>query len=132
MKEEIIKGFNNSDGFVKNNNFKIVSLDDKECTIEYNVVNEGLNPAKIVHGGLLFGLADTTAGTLACMNGQMPLTTSASIQYLNPARCKKLISTSRILKLGTKLGYYVVDIYDENNIMICTVNITMYFKDNIK
>lgn len=128
MKEQVIKGFESDYGYVKNNDFKIIELNEKECIMEYVVKKEGLNPIKIVHGGLLFGLADTCAGVLASMSGKFPVTINSSIHYLNQAKCKKVIAKSSVLKLGNNLGYFKVDIFDENDTLLCTCNVDMYLK----
>lgn len=128
VKEEIIKSFEKDSGFIKNNNFHITELNDTECVMEYIVNNNGLNPIKIVHGGLLFGLADTAAGTLACMTGKFPVTINSNIQYLNQADGKKIIAKASILKQGNNIGYYKVDIFDEKNTLLCTCNVDMYLK----
>lgn len=130
MKDRILEEFGKS-GFIKDNDFKIIVLTEEECTLEYKVKDSGLNPIGIVHGGLLFGLADTTAGTLACMTGKFPLTINSTIDYLNPAKCDKLISKASILKQGNSIGYYRVDIYDEKDTLICTCNVTMYMKKEV-
>ena len=128
MKERIIKGFKNDNGYIKNNDFKLVFLDEKECIVEYDVKKEGLNTLKIVHGGLLFGLADSAAGALACMSGKFPVTINSNIHYINAAKCKKLIAKATILKLGNNIGFYKVNVLDENDNMICTCNIDMFLK----
>ena len=128
MKEEIINNIYKDNGFIKSNNFKIIELNDKECIMEYIIKKDGLNPIKIVHGGLLFGLADTAAGTLAGMSGKFPLTMSSNIHYLNPAKGKKIIAKATILKEGNNIGYYKVDVFDENNIIVCTCNVDMYLR----
>ena len=128
MKEEVIDGFNKDNGYIKTHNFKIIDLNNEECTVEYIVNDDGLNPIKIAHGGLLFGLADTTAGALACMTGKYPLTINSDIHFLNTAKCNKLISKASILKIGNNIGYFKVDIHDENKNLICTCTIDMYLK----
>ena len=95
--------------------------------MEYKVKPNGLNPYGIVHGGVLFGLADTCAGTLAFMSGNTPVTTSANINYLNKAGGSKLKAEATILKEGKKIGYYNVNIYDDNNILIANSTVNMYF-----
>jgi uncharacterized protein (TIGR00369 family) len=62
------------------------------------------------------------------MTGKFPLTINSSISYLNQAKCEKLISKATILKQGNNIGYYKVDVFDENNTLICTCNVTMYMK----
>lgn len=128
MKDIIVDGLNRDEGFIKNNNFKLISISDTEVVMEYLIKKDGLNTLKIVHGGLLFGLCDTAAGTLACMTGKFPMTINANINYLSPAKGKKLIAKASILKLGNNIGYYKVDVYDEKDNYICTSNIEMYLK----
>ena len=129
MKDKIIDGLKNDTGFINNNDFKLISINENEAVMEYVVKDTGLNTLKIVHGGLLFGLCDSAAGTLACMSGRFPVTISANINYLNPARCKKLIAKSSILKMGNNIGQFKVDIFDENDNIICTSNINMFLKN---
>ena len=131
MKDKIIDGINNSKGFIKNNNFKIIELTKEHCIMEYKIKENGLNPYGIVHGGIIFGLADTCAGTLAFMSGNTPVTTNANINYLNKAQGSKLIAEATILKEGKKIGYYNVNIYDDNNVLIANSTVNMYFT-NIK
>ena len=129
MKERIIDGFKNDTGFIKHNSFKLKSITKNKCIVEYDIKKEGLNTIKIVHGGLLFGLADSAAGALACMSGKFPVTINSSIHYLNTAKGKKLIAVAGILKKGNNIGYYKVDIFDENKLLLCTCNIDMYLKE---
>ena len=128
MKEEIIESFKNDTGFMKENGYKLVEIDDKHAKMECNVTKKGMNPLNIAHGGFLFGFADTTAGALACMSGKFPLTVSSSINYLNPGKEGKLYSIAKVLKQGNHMGSYEVKVYDENEWLICVANITMYFK----
>lgn len=128
MKEKILEGFNNDNGFIKNNGFKIIELDENIAKVEYEVKSDGLNSINIVHGGVLFGLCDTTAGCLACMSGYFPMTVNSSINYVNPASKGKLTAIAKVVKSGFIFGVYSVDVYDENNKIICTSNVTMYYK----
>ena len=126
IKEEIIKKTNV--GFTIANGFKIVELTKEKAVIEYEVKESGLNPYNIVHGGMLYALADTTAGVLSCMSGRPSLTTSANINYLKAANCKKVIAKASALKVGNKIGYFRVDVFDENDTILCTCNVEMYLK----
>ena len=129
MESKIIEGFNKGEGFIKENGFKIVELNSKHCLMEYKVKKSGLNPYGIVHGGILFGLADTCAGALAFMTGNIPLTTNANMNYLTQVTGKKIIAEATILKESKKIGYYSVNIYDEKNNLLAQANVNMYFKE---
>jgi len=130
MKDKIIDGINNSKGFIKNNNFKIIELTKEHCIMEYKIKENGLNPYGIVHGGIIFGLADTCAGALAFMSGNIPITTSSNINYLNKAKGNYLKAEATILKEGNKIGYYNVNIYDEENVLIANSSVNMYLTCN--
>lgn len=130
IKEEIIKKTNV--GFTAANDFKIIELTNEKAVIEYEVKESGLNPYNIVHGGMLYALADTTAGVLSCMSGRPSLTISASINYLKAANCKKVIATAKILKEGKNIGYYEVEIHDENKNLLTVVSVNMFFINNDK
>ena len=130
MKDKIIEGFENDNGFVKEHGFKIMELTNEYCLMKYEIKQSGLNPYGIVHGGIMLGLADNCAGALAFMSGNTPLTTSSNINYLNKATGKELIAKATILKEGNKIGYYNVDIYDDNKVLVASASVNMYFSSN--
>ena len=130
MQDKIIESFNKSEGFIKENGYKIIELDSNHCLMEYKIKKDGLNPYGIVHGGVLFGLADTCAGALAFMSGNIPLTTNSNINYLSQATGNKILAEATILKLGNKIGYYNVNIYNDNKELVAQANVNMYLKEN--
>ncbi len=128
MNDKINDIINNDKGFIKKNNFKINKLDKDECILEYEIKKDGLNPYGIVHGGVLFGLADTSAGLLAAMNEKTVVTLNSSFNFINPAKEGKLFAISRIIKDGKSIGFYEVKIVDEEGIIIANALINMYNK----
>ena len=126
MKDKVIKRFEEEKGFIYKNGFKIIELDNEHCKMEYKIKSDGLNPYEIVHGGILFGLADTAAGALASMSGKYPVTMNSTISYLKKARGKRIYAISKILKQGNRIGYYVVDIYDDSDELVCNASVNMY------
>lgn len=125
--ENIIK---NDKGFIGKNGFKISKLTDEECILEYEIKESGLNPMGMVHGGILFGLADTSAGALSFYTGRKCVTTSATMNYLNPAKEGKVYARATALKIGNRIGYYDVVITDDNGKVIATSMVNMYFNSN--
>ena len=115
-------------GFIKQNGFKVLELNEEKCVLEYTVKEDGLNPMNMVHGGLLFGLADTAAGILSSLNNKKQVTTSSNINYLNPLYKGKAYATATIIKRGNSIGYFYVEIKDESNTLIATANVNMYYK----
>ena len=128
MEKEVAKIIEKDTGFIKKNDFKIKELNDSKCILEYDIKNDGLNPMGIVHGGILFGLSDTAAGILSSMDGRTPLTTNASINYLNPAVSGKIFAEAVILKRGKNIGYFEVKIKNEDDKIISTSYINFFYK----
>lgn len=127
INKQIINNVNNDKGFIFNNNFKVVKLTNEEAIVECKLDEKSLNPMGIAHGGLIFGLADTASGLLAYTTGKSNVTTSANINYLKPGKGKKLIAIARKIKVGKNIGYYSVDISNENNELIAVSTVNMYF-----
>ena len=117
---------NNSNGFIKNNNYNLVSIDENECKLEATITETSLNPFNIAHGGFIFGLADTAAGILANING-MAFTTSSTINYLNTGKGNKLIAIATRLKTGKNISNYEVEIYDEFNTLTAKAIIEYFY-----
>ena len=129
MEEKIIEIFEKGKGFMPNSGFKITKLTEDICVMEANIKEEFLNPYDMVHGGMLFGISDACAGALACMSGKTPITTTSSINFLSPCKGNKMIAEATVLKLGNNIGYYNVNVYDENKVLVAQSNVNMYLKE---
>ncbi len=127
MKKEVEELLNKDKGFINNQNFKIEDCNEEFVKMSYEIKQEGMNPYDIVHGGVLFGLADTTSGVLAAIHNKKCVTTSATINYLSPAKKGKIYAVAKVLKEGKSIGYYIVDIYDEEDNLLVSANFNMYF-----
>lgn len=118
-------------GFIANNNYRLVSIDIDEsiCTMEGTITETSSNPFGIVHGGYIFGLADTAAGILANSLLEDCVTMNSTIDFLRPIRCEKVICEAKCIKKGRLISVFDVYIYDENRKALVHSNIT-YCKIN--
>jgi acyl-CoA thioesterase len=65
-----------------------------------------LNPNGIVHGGVVFTLADTAMGraTLAVLgDGQICASIEVSVRYLRPIPGGRLVATASVLRAGRRI-----------------------------
>ena len=129
MKEEINKILDTDKGFIKAQGFKVEDASNEMVKLSYKIKKDGFNPYGIIHGGVLFGLADTAAGILASIHNKKCVTVNGSINYINPAKSGKVYAISKCLKEGKKIGYYLVELFDEKDNLIATSNFNMYFLD---
>ncbi len=109
------------DGFIFNNNYKLLDITDDYCVFQGTITENSLNPYNIAHGGYIFGLADTCAGVLASVDGKEAVTTSGSIIYLKKVTGKIIIAKAIFLKKGKNISNIEVEVKDENGILVSKV-----------
>jgi len=111
-------------GFIKNNNYKLIELDEEHMVCEALITETSLNPFNICHGGFIFGLCDTAAGVLSMASGKNAYTSSSTINYVRPCTGNKIICKCVPIKVGKTIGVYESRIYDEKDRLcaVATVN----------
>ena len=122
---------NNAPGFTKEMDMIFTEVSEGYAKAEMEVQQKHMNPIGSVHGGVIFALADTTGGVAAtAKNDSFVTTVSGNINYLNPAiNVKKLIATTKELKVGKNILVYDVTIADETEKVIAEARMT-YFNLN--
>ena len=113
MKEKI-----ETNGFISLSNIKVENINQGKMIVE--LTEEHLNPYKMAHGGLIYTLADTAMGISLIDIGNF-VTVSSNINFLKPAKCKKLISEVEKIKIGQTLAILNCNIYNENHDLIAYV-----------
>ena len=126
-KELLERAMNN--GFISNNNYKIIEVKDNYCVLEGTITETSLNNFGIAHGGYIFGLADTAAGIAAMSKGRKAVTLSSNINYIKKAKGNKLIAKTLCLKEGKTISNYEVSIYDEEDNLIAKATIEYFYID---
>ncbi len=118
---------NNHPGFTREMGMKVTEVSDGYARVEMDVDKRSCNPISSVHGGVIFALADTAGGVAATTKGSLVTTVTGNINYLNPAlEAKKLIATTREVKVGKNILVYDVSVTDENEKIIAEARMTFY------
>ena len=116
-------------GFIKYNNIELIEVTE-ERTVLKTIINENsLNPYGIVHGGLLFGIADTAMGVAVRNTGRKALTMNASINFMKQGKGNTITAHARITKNGKNICYVEASLYDEEDKLIANMNSTYYYID---
>lgn len=118
LKELRNVGFNKAVGVV------MTEISEGYAKAEIEIGPQHINPIGSVHGGVLFTIADITAGAAATSRGRYMTTMSSNMNFLRPAiNCKKLYGETREIKLGKQVCVYQVTITDDaaREIAIATV-----------
>lgn len=118
-------------GFIGNNNYNVIKVEEGYCELEGIISETSYNNMNIVHGGYIFGLADTAAGIAALSSvfgsDVNILTVDASINYFKPAKGEKLIAKAKTIKPGKTISVIEVEIYNDKNDMVAKTSMTFYY-----
>ena len=112
--DKINENYKKIKGFDYNNDIIIDKADKDLVEAHIKVSKKSYNPWEIVHGGLIFGLADTAIGVLCYLNGYKGVTVDANINYLKPCKEEARAVATKI-KAGKTIGLYKVEVYNEKN-----------------
>lgn len=100
--------------------FRFVKIQDGIAVSELELQEEHFNPYGIPYGGVLFTMADDTAGVAFISGGGVGVTVNAHVDYLRGSRdAQKLICTAKVRKAGKRIFYIDADIVNEKNLDLC-------------
>ena len=128
----LIQRMNHSTAFLQRHNMTIVEAWEGHARVDMTIDDSMLNVFQIVHGGLLFSLADTAAGTASFASGRESVTLNASINYIKPATGKKITAIATEISRGHTIGNYEVFLFNEEETIISRATFTMYFLKKIE
>lgn len=126
-KENVIKNFEKVEGFIKYNNIHLESIEDNKVVMYAKITKKSLNPYDIVHGGLIFGLADTAMGTLCIINGKKGVTVDTNINYLKPCTGDIIKCVATPIKEGATIGVYKAEIYNSKDELAAVLTANFMF-----
>ena len=113
-------------GFMSHNGLYLVDTKENYVKIGVDITEKSLNPFGIIHGGLIYTLADSAMGIALATSGRKGVTINSNIDYLNPGKGTKLFSETEIIKDGKNIVVLRATINDENNTIIAISNGTYY------
>jgi len=104
----------------------IVEASKHHAVCEMTLADLHRNAQGGIMGGAIFTLADF-ALAIACNMGEEPtMGVSNSIQFFNASRGKKLIATCNVDKSGRTLGFYTVDVVDDQGVSVAKMTATCF------
>ena len=100
--------------------FSFVRIDNGVAVSELELQEYHVNPYGIPYGGVLFTMADDTAGVAFLSAGGNGVTVNGHVDYLRGSRdAQKLICTAKVLKAGRRIFYIDADIVNEKEEDLC-------------
>ena len=104
----------------------VTAVESNAAWGELEIRADTRNPMGVVHGGALFTLADTVAGTAAFTTGRTCVTLDSSMQFLSAAKGDKVFCAAVPKKVGRTILVYDISITDSEKRLVATGIFTFY------
>lgn len=115
-------------GFMTYNGLYLVETKENYAKVGVDITEKSLNPYGIVHGGLIYTLADSVMGIALATSGRTGVTLNCSVDYLAPGTGKKLFADTEIVKDGKTIVVFRVKVVNEKDELIATSTGTYFIK----
>lgn len=131
--EEAYKQYFKKDQFAASNGIRLLTCKPGYAKAQVQIEDKHLNGAGVVHGGLIFTLADFCFGVATNTYGQVSLSINASISFLAKRNKGVLMGECKEIARSNKLSTCDINIYDEQGELLANFKGTAYItKEEIK
>lgn len=106
--------------FVKLLGLSIEKMENGFCQSKLQIREEFLNKRKIVHGGVIYSMADISMGVAVystLKKGEETATIEIKINYLKPANKKVLICDAKVIQKGRQIAVIEAEIKADENMI---------------
>ena len=128
--KEVLDKLNREDETLKTlviENMKIIKAYNGKSQLSLEINENMLNVHNMVHGGVLFTLADSTSGAACVSYGKKIVTLSSSINFLKSVDTGTLIATGNVVHNGSSTMVVDVEIRrQDDDILLVTSSFTMF------
>jgi acyl-CoA thioesterase len=120
--------FAEADHYAKHSGLEILEYAPGYAKVQMPIKDFHLNGLNIVHGGAIFTLADYAFAIASNSHGHMSVNIHTSISYIKAAQGSVLLAEAKEVSLESRLGYYTVNITNEQNELVAIFHGTAYRK----
>jgi acyl-CoA thioesterase len=126
---ETLKRYFARDAFAQYCGIEIIEASDGHAVTRVVIDDSHLNGIGLVHGGLLFTLADMAFAAAAHTRGKVAVSVNNAITYLKAARGKTLRAEASEVSRSRRLASYTINILDETGEVVALCQGLAYMKD---
>lgn len=128
--KRIVDHLMKADSFSRWMNVQVVEIKDGYAKLSLTIKEEMLNGFGIVHGGIIFSLADSAFAFACNSNGKLTLALDVNISFLKSAKKDEtLIAIAEKINSTRKTGLYLVKILNQQNELVALFKGTSYKTD---
>jgi acyl-CoA thioesterase len=113
--------FKNDRFAMQTTGIEVVDVDSQYAKCSLKIDERHLNAAGTVMGGVVFTLADFTFALASNPEGQLTVSVSSTIEYLNATKGPVLFCEAECLKNGRSVCFYEMTVREENGKVIARV-----------
>ena len=118
------------DAFVRSLGIEVVEAWQGKCVCRVQVADRHLNFNGVVHGGLIFSLADSALGYASNAAGKMTAAIDAHIVYSRPTRAGDVLTaTATEVSRTTRLATYRIDVARGDGSLVAAMTGTTFISD---
>lgn len=125
--EELKQRLLDSNEFISDNEIKILEFSDDHAKLEMKIDKAVLNGHGIVHGGIIFAMADNAAAAATFTKGRLCVTLNSTINFIRPVVGEKMIVEADAIFSGRTTGVYDVKVTNDQGTLCAKASFTMYF-----
>lgn len=119
----------NHNAYMKYNHMEITKISPQESEVRLRVNPDALNLLGVIHGGLLYSLADAVTGLTARADGRRYVTQSATINFIGNVSEGYVIAKGILLRRGKAVTLVRCAIEDENGRLLADGTVNMFCLD---
>ena len=109
-----VQDFIKKSEYISMMNIELLEIDEEHAKGRMPYEKQYLNPYGTMHGGSLYSLADTVAGSLANMSGYAVITLEGNLHFLEPAwKTEYIYCDARMRRSGSHIITVDVDLKDD-------------------
>lgn len=125
--DELKQRLLDSNEFISDNEIKILEFSDDHAKLEMKIDKAVLNGHGIVHGGIIFAMADNAAAAATFTKGRLCVTLNSTIHFIRPVVGEKMIVEADAIFAGRTTGVYDVKVTNDQGTLCAKASFTMYF-----
>lgn len=129
--ELILKTMMDKDYFSQWMGLDVLDIREGFCRLKFTVKEEMLNGFGIVHGGIIFGAADSAFAFACNSHGRVSVALDVAISFLKPSRLGETLTVeANEIHTGYKTSFYDITITNEEDAIVSVFKGTAYRTSN--
>ncbi|HNY64743.1 MAG TPA: PaaI family thioesterase [Deltaproteobacteria bacterium] len=126
---DLLKRYFARDAFARACGIEITEASDGRASAMVKITDTHLNGIGLVHGGLVYTLADMAFAAAVHTRGRVAVSVNASITYIKAARGDTLRAEAVEVSRSGRLASYTVNILDASGEVVALLQGLAYVKD---